>query len=138
MPLSRGARKEITMKIETEWIKLTNNDSKVNIIINGETYYWITRALVKRTPVNPKGNRFILEDNFLINIIKRYTDVKVPDDDTDPKLFEKKLYEGKVALQKVFKSDYDTIIEISELLNSISDKMQDQKFNIDGPDPIES
>ena len=94
MPLSRGARKETTMKIETEWIKLTNNDSKVNIIINGETYYWITRALVKRTLVNPKGNRFILEDNFLINIIKRYTDVKVPDDDTDPKLYEKKLYEG--------------------------------------------
>lgn len=125
------------MEIETKWIRLTNNDSKVIIIINGEPYYWITRAIVKRTPVNPKGNRFILEDNFLINIIKKYTNVEIPKDDDNQKIFEKKLYEGKVALQRVFKSDFDTIIQISELLNSISDKMQDKQFNIDGPDPIE-
>lgn len=125
------------MKIKTDWIKLTNNDSEVNIIIDGKAYYWVSRALIKRTPGNPKGDRFILMDNFLVNMIKKYTDVAIPKDDSDQELYKKKLYEGQVKLEKIFKSDYDTIVEISELLSNICDKMQDQKFNIDGPDPLE-
>jgi hypothetical protein len=124
------------MSVTTEWSKLTNNDSKLAIYIDGRPYFWTCHAVEKENPLTKTKSRFVIVDNFLINLIKKFTNVDMPKDDSDKKLSEKKFYEGKVELQKKFGSDYDVLLQIQDLTNAISDKMENKKFNINGPAPL--
>lgn len=124
------------MGITTVWSKLTNNDSKLIIYVDGRPYIWTCRAIEKENPLTKTKSRFLIVDNFLINLIKKFTNVDMPKDDSDKQLFENKFYEGKVQLQKKFGSDYDVLLQIQALTNAISDKMENKKFNINGSAPL--
>lgn len=130
------------MAISVEINELTNNSSKLGVYIEGRPLFWTCHAIILNPSKLPalKQNeeyRFIRETKFLDNVIRRFTDIDLPADDSNKIAYTRAVEKGKEALRKKFSDeDYEKLLELGEWTENISEKMLNKKFTVDGPDAL--